>query len=181
VSGHDEKDEARPPASDAGRLRYESIDANPAAVFRFGALVMAGAVLSGLLAFGLFEVLERAGRAGDPPPPPMGLRAPGQLPPEPRLQPLGEGAPGASPSEDLRRLLAEDRRRLTTYGWVDPGSGIARIPIEDAMEVLVRRGLPSTAASPSPAAPAATAPPAAAPTDSSAPYPRPSPPAEAPQ
>jgi hypothetical protein len=170
VSGHDDEDKD---------LRYESIDADPAAVFRFGALVMAGAILSGLLALGLFAVLQRAELAGDPPPPPMGLRAPGQLPPEPRLQPLGEGAPGASPSEDLRRLLAEERRRLTTYGWVDPGSGIARIPIEDAMEVLVRRGL--TSAAPSPAAPAAVPPPAAAPTDASAPYPRPSPPAEGPQ
>jgi len=153
-------------------LRYESIDANPAAVFRFAALVMGGAIVAGLAALGLFAVLHRAELRGDPPAPPMGVQRPGQLPPEPRLQPLGAGAPGQSPSQELRSVLAEERRRLTTYGWVDEQKGVVRIPIEDAMEVLARRGLPSAAEPPSPPA---------VPTEASAPFPRPSPPATEPR
>jgi hypothetical protein len=31
---------------------------------------------------------------------------------------------------------------LTTYGWVDRTRGIVRVPIESAMVMVVRRGLP---------------------------------------
>ncbi len=37
--------------------------------------------------------------------------------------------------------LAEDQT-LYSYGWVDEKSGIVRIPIERAMDLLVQRGLP---------------------------------------
>lgn len=57
-----------------------------------------------------------------------------QLPPEPRLQ--------VSPSEDLAAMRAEEEAILTTYGWADRASGVVRIPIERAMELLVQRGLP---------------------------------------
>ncbi|HEY1692506.1 MAG TPA: hypothetical protein VGG39_10105 [Polyangiaceae bacterium] len=38
--------------------------------------------------------------------------------------------------EDLR---AEQRRRLTGWGWVDRDAGVARIPIDRAMDVVVGR------------------------------------------
>ena len=31
---------------------------------------------------------------------------------------------------------------LSTYGWVDKDSGIVRIPIDQAMELLLKKGLP---------------------------------------
>jgi len=36
-------------------------------------------------------------------------------------------------------LVASQRRRLSSYGWVDRGRGIAHIPIERAMELTEAR------------------------------------------
>jgi hypothetical protein len=46
--------------------------------------------------------------------------------------------PGAS----LAELRAAEDSDLNSYGWVDRKSGIARIPIERAMQLLLERGLP---------------------------------------
>ena len=46
--------------------------------------------------------------------------------------------PGAS----LAELRAAEDSDLTSYGWVDRTSGIARIPIDGAMQLLLERGLP---------------------------------------
>jgi len=42
-----------------------------------------------------------------------------------------ERRPGAT-------INAEKRRELGSYGWVDPGQGIVRIPIEEAMSLVAR-------------------------------------------
>ena len=51
---------------------------------------------------------------------------------------------------DLKAFRAEEDAALTTYGWVDKGRGVARIPVEEAMRLLAERGLPRTAPEPSP-------------------------------
>ena len=53
------------------------------------------------------------------------------VPPEPRLQ--------TAPIVDLAQLRAEEEKLLTEYGWVDRPSGIVRIPITRAMELLAQR------------------------------------------
>ena len=58
-----------------------------------------------------------------------------QLPPEPRLQ--------VSPPLDRRAILSHERSILDSYGWVDRQSGIVRIPIRRAIDLLTERGLPS--------------------------------------
>ena len=45
--------------------------------------------------------------------------------------------------ETLARVRASDRERLNSYAWVNRDDGIARIPIDVAMEVIVQRGLPA--------------------------------------
>jgi hypothetical protein len=52
--------------------------------------------------------------------------------PEPRIE-------GSTP-EDLQRLQAAQRKRLSGYGWVDQKEQLVRIPIERAMELVVSRG-----------------------------------------
>jgi len=64
-----------------------------------------------------------------------------KAPPEPRLQ--------IAPRDDLRRLHAREDALLHGYGWVDRDAGVARIPIDRAMDLLAQRGLP---AQPAPAA-----------------------------
>jgi hypothetical protein len=60
--------------------------------------------------------------------------------PQPRLQ--------ESPPVDLVGMLREERARTSSYGWVDQKAGIARIPVDRAMDILARKGLPKVAAPP---------------------------------
>lgn len=42
----------------------------------------------------------------------------------------------------LEGILTKENQILYSYGWVDEKAGIARIPIDRAMDLLVQRGLP---------------------------------------
>ena len=66
---------------------------------------------------------------------PKGLTDTAQIPPMPRLQ--------AYPADDLQRLRASEEEQLGTYGWVDEATGIMRIPIDRAMDILAENGLPA--------------------------------------
>ncbi|MCC6393068.1 MAG: hypothetical protein IT167_20885 [Bryobacterales bacterium] len=56
------------------------------------------------------------------------------LPPSPRLQ--------AFPSKDLAAFQAQQLSRVESYGWVDKQAGTAHVPVEKAMEMLLKSGLP---------------------------------------
>jgi hypothetical protein len=79
--------------------------------------------------------------------------------------------------ENLKTVRDEAAKALTTYGWIDKNKGIARVPIERAMELTVAelaQQKPAPAgpiATPEPQAPAAPASPAPAPTGSPQPSP----------
>ena len=44
----------------------------------------------------------------------------------------------------MRRFLAAEEQELNSYGWVDAGNGITRIPIDRAMDLILEQGLPET-------------------------------------
>jgi hypothetical protein len=132
-------------------LRYESSDARAGALFRFSALLFLGVLLASGAALGVMTVLKNAIEHREPAVPPMGRRAPGQLPPEPRLQ--------TNPPHELAGVRAEEDAALRSYGWVDRKAGIVHIDIDEAMKLLVQRGLPVSpptraAAAPTDASPA---------------------------
>jgi hypothetical protein len=95
-------------------------------VFAVSALVLA-------LMVGLFHVLESRQRRLDPPPSPLAEAGLRRLPPGPRLQ--------AAPERQLQELRRTEEHLLDSYGWVDQASGVARIPIERAMDLILERGL----------------------------------------
>ena len=97
-----------------------------------------GAGLFGVIAFALLlawgaYALSRASSA-NPSAHPSTFTHPEVLPPEPRLQ--------EDPHLDLMKLRAAEDSVLGSYGWVNKDSGIVRIPIARAMQLLVSRGLP---------------------------------------
>jgi hypothetical protein len=71
--------------------------------------------------------------ANDRAPSPLAEARLDPIPPGPRLQP--------SPPRDMDELRAKDREALTTYGWVDPAEGVARIPVARAIEIVADKGL----------------------------------------
>ena len=71
---------------------------------------------------------------------------PGVFTADPRLEP--------NPLAPRLAMRAREKELLGSYAWVDRGAGVARIPIDRAMELLVERGLPASkpmvAATPAP-------------------------------
>ena len=67
--------------------------------------------------------------------------------PIPRLAQEREATPGprlqVGANKDLRQMRAGEDAVLNSYEWVDKSSGSVRIPIERAMEILAKQGLPA--------------------------------------
>jgi hypothetical protein len=59
----------------------------------------------------------------------------GVIPPEPRIE--------VAPYEQLQQLRAREDHILSTYAWVDKSTGTVRVPIDQAIDLLAAKGLPS--------------------------------------
>lgn len=103
----------------------------------FAAIGLAILIVASVVAMRVLFVfnLDREAQLSPPANPLAAVSGP-RLPPEPRLLP--------KPVEQLERLRAEEKETLETYGWVDRQQGIVRIPVERAMELVAKRGLPET-------------------------------------
>ena len=55
--------------------------------------------------------------------------------PEPRLQ--------VDAPNELRQMRAAEEAALNSYGWVDKEAGVVKIPVDRAMEILAKKGLPA--------------------------------------
>jgi hypothetical protein len=114
---------------------YERRDVDVWVVGKFGIALALLCVVCLALLFGLFRFFEA--RNGGPKPrfeQSVGIDA-SKLPPEPRLE--------ESPILDLQRMRAAEDQVLNSYAWIDKQNGIVRIPISQAMDLLVQRGLPA--------------------------------------
>jgi len=119
-----------PPAAPTQQYDAE-IDLKSIIGFGVALLLVTLIVLALMWAMGI--VFKEAERAKDRPPSPMAEALVDPIPPGPRLQP--------APPRDMDELRAQDREALTTYGWVDRTSGVARIPIDRALSILAEKGL----------------------------------------
>lgn len=65
-----------------------------------------------------------------------------------KLPPPGVPALESSPRRDFKDFREQEEELLKTYGWVDRKSGVVRLPIDRAMDLLIQRGLPVQKAQP---------------------------------
>ena len=71
---------------------------------------------------------------------------------------------------EMVELKKEEQTHVYSYGWVDQKAGIAHIPVDRAMEILARNGLPKVAApAPTPGTPPNTSIPSATKRDEAGP------------
>jgi hypothetical protein len=123
---------------------YEHTDARVGTILKFLLWLAGSAVVihAGLaLLFSLF-VEQRVEH--EPPKYPLAVGESPRVPPEPRLQRF--------PREDIMNFRIGEDAALQQYGWVDRSGGVVRIPIEEAMRLVVERGLPSRGPDPAQAA-----------------------------
>jgi hypothetical protein len=102
--------------------------------FAIGLLVVTAASGVGLWYFS--KALRSYEVSQDPPPPALAAARAPYLPPEPRLQ--------TDPEGELATLRAAEDEVLEGYAWVDQANGIARVPIERAITLMVGDGRPPT-------------------------------------
>ena len=115
--------------------RHEHRDVNVLALGKFAiGLVIVTIFCMGIVAGILQYLMHKEGGmfVSRIEPPPTDTR---QLPPEPRLE--------ETPSQDEREMRAAEDKLQGTYGWLDQDSGVVRLPIARAMDLVVQEGLPS--------------------------------------
>ena len=133
--------EAEPRNAD---VSFEKADVQVTTIYWYlGALAIA-VILSYIVCVFVLRLTTKIAVEFDTPPPmirqEMGS-AYDALPPEPRLQ----GVPGhlTDPQTDLRQKVQADTAANEKYGWIDQSSGIAQIPVHDAMKIIAEKGLPA--------------------------------------
>ena len=114
---------------------HETTDVPVKPIAQFLLSLAVGLIVIGIGLVSLFGFLVH--KQGDAPDQSAG---PSELPPAPRLQ--------VTPAVDLLQLRERENNLLNQYGWVDRKEGIARIPIDRAMDIISQRGLPARKASP---------------------------------
>jgi hypothetical protein len=123
-----------PEKLDNPEIVHEESDVNVGAILRYGIGLAAVALVVHVFLWWLLGVYERQRNGPHTQAFPMAAGQQDRLPPSPRFQ--------ENPQQELRELNAKQRGVLEGYSWVNKEAGIARIPIEEAMKIVVERGLP---------------------------------------
>jgi len=118
----------------ASELGHETQDVSIGPIVKFGLALAIGAAVVSVAMWGLFRYFEARQEKREEPVPPMVAANLKRTPREPRLEPYPLGPRLA--------MRAREEAVLSSYGWVDRGAKVARIPIDRAMALLVERGLP---------------------------------------
>jgi len=109
-----------------GGRAHETADVDGRLVWRTAAVLVATIVGAGFVAYGLLALFhDETGR----PLAPADARPTAM--PSPPLS--------STPVLDLKTLRAQKQAMLHEYAWIDRGKGIVRIPIEQAMSLLIAR------------------------------------------
>ena len=161
---------------------HEQSDVNIKLIVAFGAFLFLCGIAVHATLWGMYQGLDKWKERNDPAPNPM-LEATRQQqgsPAEPH-EPMSQSAestqdtlkrivttfpePRLQPDEarDLHNFLRREDEVMSEYAYIDKNSGIVRIPVERAMQLLAQRGLPHVAPGPVKAAPVIAAPGNAAP------------------
>jgi hypothetical protein len=101
--------------------------------------VSPAAILAVLAGFCLFFVLVRLVYLGTPPPAPQDVAA------EKLTADLGWRATPAARRAYLDELRAKQEKQLASYAWIDRDKGVVQLPIDRAMELVVRDSRPNPA------------------------------------
>lgn len=116
-------------------VKYETTDANAKWLGFIGAAIVVAAIILPFLLWGIYGHLERTAMQGFPVSEAMGKQSfDAQVTTQLEPNPVGS----------YRNFLEAQSEKLNTYGWVDKQNGVVHIPIEQAMQKLIKQGLPET-------------------------------------
>ncbi len=113
-------------------VRFEKTDVDAGALLKAGFVIVMVTIATVFFLYWLYFVFVRQEASRQPPPPILKPAAGVLAPPPPLLQ--------TGPALDLTAFREQEDRILGGYGWVDKEQGVVRIPIEEAMRLLVEPG-----------------------------------------
>jgi hypothetical protein len=129
-----------------GHERFERQDLSAQGVFAFLISLAVGGVLVYFVVWGLYRFMDSHQRSHQPQQSPLvqqvetdtRIVSPGEITkfPQPRLE--------RNERVEIKDFRLKEEQTLNSYGWVDEKAGVVRIPIERAMQLLAKRGLPTT-------------------------------------
>ncbi len=136
---HSGPEEIRLPLHDD--VAYEKSDVSTGPILKFLFWLGVAVFLSFVVSLGIYKGLKAYWLDTYPPSPPSAAIVGPQLPPEPRLQPMVGHQ--VDPQQDWRNMQELDMKANDRLRWIDEKTGLAQIPVTDAMQVIAEKGLPS--------------------------------------
>lgn len=113
---------------------YEHTDAHVGPMVKFALWLVISAIIVHVGLAGVYWLLIReSSERAETSRYPLAVNTPPRLPAEPRLQQF--------PGNELYESRLKENAQLNSYGWVDRNSGTVHIPIEDAMRLMLERGV----------------------------------------
>jgi hypothetical protein len=129
-----------------GDVEFEREDLGAGGIFAFLVGLAVTGLLIHLILAGMYRYLDVYEKKHQPPQNPLARPASADM-----RQPTPQDAnkfplPRLEVNErsELYGKRIQEEQILNTYGWVDQKAGIAHIPIERAMDMVVQQGLPTT-------------------------------------
>jgi len=122
------------PSRSSADVGYETTDVNPKTLLAWVGGLAGMILISIVAAWVFFDVLAGYAERADPKISPLAATEKGP-PPDPKLIP--------DEPHDLASVRHGEDKVLDSYGWIDKGRGLIRIPIARAMELVAKEGLPS--------------------------------------
>jgi len=133
----------------SGQVSFERGDVNVFQITSFAIGLLISCIVVIFAMWAMFHFLSvRADQQDAKMTPAMTSERP-SLPPEPRLSGLRPKPENpVVPKVEIEQLVADENAILNNYAWIDPSKGTVRIPIDQAIDMVAQKGLPSK---PSPA------------------------------
>jgi hypothetical protein len=129
---------------DHSEVDYEHRDLSSRAVFIFLITLGALIVLIVIMMRGFYSYLDSYEREHQAPPSPLSVEVPSDtraVPPDARNR-FPEPRLEVDERTQLNGFILDQERQLSSYSYVDQQTGVVRIPIERAMQLVAQRGLP---------------------------------------
>ena len=127
-----------PPTEAPPTVGHETKDVSIRGILWLAAATAAVIIAAYLLTGGLMGYLQTVAEREDPQLSPLAEKQ--TEPPAPRLQ--------NTPIADFQHFNKSQKDRLESYGWVDKQQGVVRIPVSQAMDLILERGLPAPTGEP---------------------------------
>jgi hypothetical protein len=120
-------------AEDQVRTGHELSDLSPRSISFFGVGLAALVIVTLVVVYGIIVWFRHSAERRAEPPIPLSITA------EPRPGPQLLVEPGQA----MKAMRQQETARLESYGWIDQERGVVHVPIERAIEMLAKKGLPA--------------------------------------